>query len=514
MTGPKTNNLSDAIRNLIVCDTQFGWSGETTLKLPELLDLQARGWLIEGSENNEFSLTDEGQAVVERALQQAGPAELSEQQGVDEHEARGQIEFLDQQNHSLRRALSWYEEQVSLCRKVGSLGEPGRHALDRDGGERARAALAATGKQQVGEARPCEAHCQSGRPDVCLASQRDNITCPHDSCDIDDGVRHNHLVAVKQVGEAQGDAHVVVLREMRARLTDAGSPARTAALDAAIAALAARQPGAQTFQAGVSEWMGQCFLPSLYSNMTERGDRLLEEVLELLQAHGYDQGRVGTLVDYVFGRPVGEPAQEVGGVMVTLAGYCWVAGLDMHAAGDAELRRITQPEVMAKIRRKQEAKNALHFDTPLPGDAAPSAREPGAQEPVAWFTWTRNRMSRRISEDRQDLAQRAAKENADMDRRGVSECYRIEGPFPLYTAPPAQGIDLGPVREFLRRRMAQWRSHLPSDPGAPGTVAISGDGEGGYNNDVRMYREGIALMDQVLALIDNPRDAAPGVHRG
>ncbi len=136
------------------------------------------------------------------------------------------------------------------------------------------------------------------------------------------------------------------------------------------AALAARQSVGRSFQAGVAEWMGQCFLPSLYSNMTERGDRLLEEVLELLQAHGYDKARVPTLVDYVFGRPVGEPAQEVGGVMVTLAGYCWVAGLDMHAAGDAELARISQPEVMAKIRAKQEAKNALHFDTPLPGNAA------------------------------------------------------------------------------------------------------------------------------------------------
>ncbi|WP_207785181.1 hypothetical protein [Stenotrophomonas maltophilia] len=130
----------------------------------------------------------------------------------------------------------------------------------------------------------------------------------------------------------------------------------------------------QTFQAHVAEWMGQCFLPSLYSNMTERGDRLLEEVLELLQAHGYDKARVPTLVDYVFGRPVGEPAQEVGGVMVTLAGYCWVAGLDMHAAGDAELARINQPDVMAKIRAKQEAKNALHFDTPLPGYAALTAQ--------------------------------------------------------------------------------------------------------------------------------------------
>ncbi|HEL4217156.1 TPA: hypothetical protein UM510_000395 [Stenotrophomonas maltophilia] len=131
----------------------------------------------------------------------------------------------------------------------------------------------------------------------------------------------------------------------------------------------------QTFQAGVAEWMGQCFLPSLYSNMTERGDRLLEEVLELLQAHGYDKARVPTLVDYVFGRPVGDPAQEVGGVMVTLAGYCWVAGLDMHAAGDAELARINQPDVRAKIRAKQEAKNALHFDSPLPGNAGAAVEE-------------------------------------------------------------------------------------------------------------------------------------------
>jgi len=71
MTAEKTTNIADAVRNLIVCDTQFGWNGETTLKLPELLDLQARGWLIEGDENNEFSLTTAGEAVVAQALRQA-----------------------------------------------------------------------------------------------------------------------------------------------------------------------------------------------------------------------------------------------------------------------------------------------------------------------------------------------------------------------------------------------------------------------------------------------------------
>ncbi len=169
------------------------------------------------------------------------------------------------------------------------------------------------------------------------------------------------------------NAHVLVLQELRSRFTESGSPSRTAALHAAISALASQQPAVDAFQSDVAEWMGQCFLPSLTSNMTERGDRLLEEVLELLQAHGYDSARVPTLINYVFGRPVGEPAQEVGGVMVTLAAYCSVAGLSMQADGQAELDRINQPAVMARIREKQEAKNALHFDTPLPGAAAPSA---------------------------------------------------------------------------------------------------------------------------------------------
>ncbi len=126
MTGPKTNNLSDAIRNLIVCDTQFGWSGETTLKLPELLDLQARGWLIEGSENNEFSLTDEGQAVVERALQQAGPAELAEQQASVLYSVARDL---------MAEAYKAGRNGIGFSEQVMRLDE----------------ALSATGKQQVGE---------------------------------------------------------------------------------------------------------------------------------------------------------------------------------------------------------------------------------------------------------------------------------------------------------------------------------------------------------------------------
>lgn len=45
-------------------------------------------------------------------------------------------------------ALGWYAEQVAGCRKLGSIGDPARHALDADGGKRAQAAIAAMTEEQ------------------------------------------------------------------------------------------------------------------------------------------------------------------------------------------------------------------------------------------------------------------------------------------------------------------------------------------------------------------------------
>ncbi|HHA2975898.1 TPA: hypothetical protein ACOFD8_003278 [Stenotrophomonas maltophilia] len=80
---------------------------------------------------------------------------------------------------------------------------------------------------------------------------------------------------------------------------------------------------------------------------------------------------------------------------------------------------------------------------------------------------------------------------------------------PLFRS-PAQAVDLGPVRALLQRRIEQWRSHLPADPGAPGTREIETKGEHDYNNDVRIYREGIVVMEEVLALIDGHAEPAHG----
>lgn len=73
-------------------------------------------------------------------------------------------------------------------------------------------------------------------------------------------------------------------------------------------------------QKAVTEWVESRFGVDVQTNVHERAMRFLEEAIELFQAA---DGKCTAedahkLVDYVFSRPVGHQAQEIGGVMVTL----------------------------------------------------------------------------------------------------------------------------------------------------------------------------------------------------
>ena len=123
----------------------------------------------------------------------------------------------------------------------------------------------------------------------------------------------------------------------------------------------------QAFQDHVAAWMLECFTPEIAADKLERNDRFIEEALELVQSLNYTAERAHALVDYVFSREVGEPAQELGGVMITLAALCNPNGLNISSAAYQELARITQPDVIAKIRAKQASKPT--------GSALPQPRE-------------------------------------------------------------------------------------------------------------------------------------------
>jgi len=123
-------------------------------------------------------------------------------------------------------------------------------------------------------------------------------------------------------------------------------------------------------QKRVAAWMLECFGLQIAMDKVERADRFIEEALELAQATGWAADRAHALVDYVFGRPVGEISQEVGGVMVTLAALCNVFDVDIDAEAKREVDRITQPENVLKIRAKQAEKPT--------GSALPVASPPKA----------------------------------------------------------------------------------------------------------------------------------------
>ncbi len=111
---------------------------------------------------------------------------------------------------------------------------------------------------------------------------------------------------------------------------------------------------AVTFQERVHDWMQDCFGPDISADRTERNHRFLEESLELVQANGCTQSEARQLVGYVFSRNAGEPHQECGGVMVTLAALCLASDIDMTKAAEDELARVWK--MINKIRAKQSSK--------------------------------------------------------------------------------------------------------------------------------------------------------------
>ncbi|MEP3668952.1 MAG: hypothetical protein ABJN42_19690, partial [Roseibium sp.] len=136
-------------------------------------------------------------------------------------------------------------------------------------------------------------------------------------------------------------------------------------------------------------------------NGTERNHRFLEEALELVQALGCSRSEAHQLVDYTFNRDIGEPSQEVGGVMVTLAAVCGAYGLDMMANGETELARVwTKVE---KIRKKQAAK-PKHSPLPAYDEAISVAAIKDALEPVFFWYQSDEHEDRPIRDILRDIA--------------------------------------------------------------------------------------------------------------
>lgn len=116
------------------------------------------------------------------------------------------------------------------------------------------------------------------------------------------------------------------------------------------------------YQSRVKDWVVACFGPEVLEDRRERTHRFTEEALELAQACGATREEVLLLIDYVYGRPVGDVANEVGGVMTTLSALCCTQDVDLDSAAEAELAQVWLK--MDRIRQKWLSKPKF---SPLPG---------------------------------------------------------------------------------------------------------------------------------------------------
>jgi hypothetical protein len=109
-------------------------------------------------------------------------------------------------------------------------------------------------------------------------------------------------------------------------------------------------------QNAIGAWVRRCFGQKIEKSPQERVRRLLEEATELAQAEDLREADAHGIVSYVFGRPKGEPRQEVGGVSITLLAYCHARGLNADECEIAELHRILSlPE--EKFRKRMQEKS-------------------------------------------------------------------------------------------------------------------------------------------------------------
>jgi len=147
--------------------------------------------------------------------------------------------------------------------------------------------------------------------------------------------------------------------------------------DKAEARLAAVEQSRDLRQRAVATWATETFGAARMA-LPERCARFIEEALELVQACGMPRADVGRVVEYVFSRPAGEPAQEVGGVGITLLALCEVAGVSADAAEEAELRRV-QAKSVEHFRARHNAKAAAGIAAPVTEETALAAGREGGQ---------------------------------------------------------------------------------------------------------------------------------------
>jgi hypothetical protein len=109
----------------------------------------------------------------------------------------------------------------------------------------------------------------------------------------------------------------------------------------------------QKFQRQWFRWMHACYPVEHINDPKENRQRFAEEAIEAMQAFDMPKEEVLAMVEYVYGREKGEPAQEAAGALNCLVTLCNLHKINLGQAAVEDLDYCWQN--LDKIR----AKNAL-----------------------------------------------------------------------------------------------------------------------------------------------------------
>lgn len=119
----------------------------------------------------------------------------------------------------------------------------------------------------------------------------------------------------------------------------------------------------------IAGWVTRNFGHAVFESHEERGRRFAEEAIELNQALGVSKEDIIRLVNRVYSKPVGDVAQEIGGVGITLLGLCQSVGFNFEEVTEKELAYL---QTLSKdfLRKRHAAKVAAGVSMELIEDAA------------------------------------------------------------------------------------------------------------------------------------------------
>lgn len=128
-------------------------------------------------------------------------------------------------------------------------------------------------------------------------------------------------------------------------------------------------------QLDATAWCARTFGKENVDNKVERARRFIEEAVELVQAAGLDAAAVTDIVSHVYSKPAGQPAQEAGGVGITLLILCERFGLSADDCERRELARVVQTDP-DYFRKRHATKVDAGISQAVNGPTATTQRHP------------------------------------------------------------------------------------------------------------------------------------------